>query len=151
LIQIEHAGWLGGLAFSAAAWHLAPRDAWIGWRPMARKQNLTRVVANSRFLLLPGVRVPHLASHVLGLAARTVVQDWQTAYGYAPVLLESFVDETRYAGTSYRAANWERVGETQGRGRQDRYGQAQAGVKGIYMPTLPPRIGSISAAKPHGS
>jgi hypothetical protein len=105
---------------------------------MARKQNLPRVVANSRFLLLPGVRVPHLASHVLGLGARTVVQDWQTAYGYAPVLLESFVDEARYAGTSYRAANWERVGETQGRGRQDRYGQAQAGVKGIYMLPLQP-------------
>jgi len=138
LIQSEHAGWLGGLAFSAAAWHLAARDTWIGWSPIARKQNLSRVVANSRFLLLPGVRVPHLASHVLGLAARTVVRDWQAVYGFAPVVLESFVDETRYAGTSYRAANWERLGETQGRGRQDRYGQAQAGVKGIYMLPLQP-------------
>ena len=138
LIHSEHAGWLGGLAFSAAAWHLAVRDQWIGWSPVARKQNLSRVVANSRFLLLPGVRVPNLASQVLGLAARTVVRDWQAVYGFAPVLLESFVDETRYAGTSYRAANWQRLGETQGRGRQDRHGQAQAGVKGIYVLPLQP-------------
>ena len=138
LIHSEAVGWVGGLAFSAAAWHLAVRDKWIGWSPLARKQNLSRVVANSRFLLLPGVQVPNLASHVLGLAARTVARDWQETYGFAPVLLESFVDEQRYSGTIYRAANWERLGETTGRGRQDRYHQAQAGVKGIYMLPLQP-------------
>jgi len=133
LIRSEHAGWLGGLAFSAAAWHLKERDTWIGWSPRTRQANLQKVVANSRFLLLPHVRVPHLASHVLGLAARTVVTDWQRRYGYAPVLLESFVDENDYAGTCYRAANWQRVGQSAGRGRQDRYHACEAGRKAIYL------------------
>jgi hypothetical protein len=133
LIQSEHAGWLGGLAFSAAAWHLRERDKWIGWPPKTRRDNLPKVVANSRFLLLPGIRVPHLASHVLGLAARAVAADWPARYGYTPVLLESFVDESQYHGTSYRAANWHRVGETAGRGRQDRYNAGAAGRKGIYL------------------
>ena len=136
LIQSEHAGWLGGLAFSAAAWHLKERDTWIGWSPRTRQANLQKGVANSRFLLLPHVRVPHLASHVLGLAARTLVTDWQRRYGYAPVLLESFVDENDYAGTCYRAANWQRVGQTAGRGRQDRYHACAAGRKAIYLLAL---------------
>jgi len=133
LIHSEHHGWLGGLGFSAAAWHLRERDAWIGWSAKARRANLHKVVANSRFLLRPGIRVPHLASHVLGLAARTVAADWSQRYGYAPVLLESFVDERRYAGTCYRAANWQRVGETAGRGRQDRSNDPAAGRKAIYL------------------
>ncbi|MCD6344272.1 MAG: IS4 family transposase [Anaerolineae bacterium] len=133
LIRSEHYGWVGCLAFSAAAWHMRERDTWIGWAPRTRRANLQKVVANSRFLLLPQVRVPHLASHVLGLAARTLVTDWQRRYGYVPVLLESFVDENDYAGTSYRAANWQRVGETSGRGRQDRYNACDAGRKAIYL------------------
>lgn len=133
LIRSEHYGWLGCLAFSAAAWHMRERDTWIGWAPRTRQANLQKVVANSRFLLLPQVRVPHLASHVLGLAARTLVTDWQRRYGYTPVLLESFVDENDYAGTCYRAANWQRIGETSGRGRQDRYNACDAGRKAIYL------------------
>ncbi len=133
LIHSERRDWLGGLAFSASAWHLRERDAWIGWSPKARRANLHRVVANSRFLLLPGVRVPHLASHVLGLAARAVAADWPVRYGYTPALLESFVDEASYTGTCYRASNWQRVGETSGRGRQDRYNEGAAGRKGIYL------------------
>jgi hypothetical protein len=133
LIHSEHYGWLGGLGFSAAAWHLRERDAFIGWPAKTRRANLHQVVANSRFLLLPGVRVAHLASHVLGLAARTVAADWQHRYGYTPVLLESFVDERSYAGTCYRAANWQRVGKTAGRGRQDRYNDQAAGRKAIYL------------------
>ena len=133
LIHGEHVGWLGAVAFSAAAWHLRERDAWIGWLPKTRRANLHKVVANSRFLLLPGVRVPHLASHVLGLAARCVAADWQRRYGYKPVLLESFVDERDYAGTCYRAANWQRIGETAGRGRQDRHNACAAGRKAIYV------------------
>ncbi len=133
LIRSEQAGWLGGLAFSAAAWHLRERDAFIGWSARTRRANLHKVVANSRFLLLPGVRVAHLASHVLGLAARTIAVDWQRRYEYRPVLLESFVDERAYAGTCYQAANWQRVGETAGRGRQDRYNEQAVGRKAIYL------------------
>jgi hypothetical protein len=133
LIHSERRGWLGALAFSAAAWHLRERDRWIGWSARSRRANLHKVVANSRFLLLPGVRVPHLASHVLGLAARQVAADWPRRYGYTPVLLESFVDERDYAGTCYRAANWQRLGETAGRGRQDRYSACTAGRKAIYV------------------
>lgn len=83
---------------------------------------------------------PHsnLASHVLGLAARRVATDWSEAYGCTPVLLETFVDETRYSGTAYRAANWQRLGVTKGQGRQDRYNQATAGVKACYMLPLQP-------------
>jgi len=126
-------GWLGGLAFSAAAWHLAARDEWIGWCAHARRANLSRVVANSRFLLLPTVEVRNLGSHVLRLAVERIKADWPQRYGYAPLLLETFVDETRYPGTVYKAANWRRVGETAGRGRQDRDNRADAGVKGVYL------------------
>ena len=131
LIHSPVAGWLGGLAFSAAAWQLAARDEWIGWCAQARRANLERVVANSRFLLLPTVEVPNLGSHVLALAARRVAADWIVHYGQAPVLLETFVDEAHFAGTVYRAANWQRVGRTTGRGRQGG-GNADA-AKGVYV------------------
>lgn len=133
LIRSEHCGWLGGLAFSAAAWHLATRDQWIGWNPLVRAQNLSKVVANSRFLILPTVQVGNLASHVLGLAARRIPADWVARYGYAPVLLETFVDETHWRGTCYRAANWQRLGATCGRGRNDGQGVARLGCKGVYV------------------
>jgi len=132
LIRSERVGWLGGLAFSAAAWHLAARDQWIGWTPLVRAQNLSKVVTNSRFLIVPTVHVPNLASHVLGLAARRIQADWRARYGYAPVLLETFVDETQFRGTCYRAANWQRLGATRGRGRNDGPGVARLGCKGIY-------------------
>jgi hypothetical protein len=90
---------LGALAFSAAAWQLVARDDWIGWCPHARRANLSRVVANSRFLILPSIAVANLGSHVLALAARRVVVDWRRRYGYAPVLLETFVDERCFAAT----------------------------------------------------
>lgn len=138
LIHSEHFGWLGGLAFSAAAWHLSARDKWIGWSALARSQNLSKVVANSRFLILPTVEVPQLASHVLGMAARRIAADWVERYGYAPVLLETFVDETQFSGTCYRAANWRRLGETRGRGRNDTRGTADIGRKGVYVYPLHP-------------
>ena len=90
LIRSEQIGWLGGLSFSAAAWHLAARDKWIGWSPLVRSQNLSKIVSNSRFLILPTVKVPHLASHILGMSARRIKADWVKRYGYAPVLLETF-------------------------------------------------------------
>jgi hypothetical protein len=128
--------WLGGLAFSAAAWHVAARDRWIGWSVSARRQHLHRVIANSRFLILPHWRVPNLASQVLGLALRRVARDWQERYGYEPLLIETFVEAERFAGTCYRAANWVEVGETAGRGRQDRGHAGAQPVKRVFVYAL---------------
>lgn len=133
LVKSERYGWLGGLAFSAAAWRLAPRDRWIGWSEEARRQNLNRVVCNSRFLIPSQVKVPNLASHVLALAARSLRSDWSERYGVEPLLLETFVEKGRFTGTSYQAANWQKVGETEGRGRQDRSREQLLAVKDIYL------------------
>ncbi len=131
LIESSVYGWLGGLAFSAAAWRVAPRDRWIGWSEAARRANLGRVVCNSRFLLVP--RVAHLASHVLALGARCVRQDWVARYGVSPLLLETYVERDRFAGTCYRSANWVHVGATQGRGRMDRGRSYAAPIKEVYL------------------
>lgn len=125
--------WLGGLAFSAAAWRVEARDRWIGWSCQARRQHLHRVISNSRFLILPQWRVPHLASHGLGLALRQVSCDWQERYGYKPLLVETFVEAGRFAGTCYRAANWIEVGQTTGRGRQDREHTCTEPVKRVWV------------------
>lgn len=125
-------GVLACLLFTSAAWKMAPRDAWIGWSDAARRANLPRVVNNGRFLILPWVEVPHLASHALALAARQLPRDWQSAYGVRPLLLETLVDRP-YTGTCYRAANWICVGQTQGRGRMDRTHQAQGSCKDILL------------------
>lgn len=127
-------GVLGVLAFSAAARRLRARDEWIGWSEATRRENLHRIVNNSRFLLRPGVEVRNLASHVLALAARRLPGDWAKRYGYAPVLLETFVEQTVYLGTSYRAANWLELGApTAGRGRQDRLHAAGKTPKRIFV------------------
>jgi len=125
--------WLGGLAFSAAAWRVQVRDDWIGWDEEARREHLQEVIANSRFLILPWLRVPDLASHVLGKALRRVRRDWQQRYGYEPWLVETFVDAQRFAGTCYRAANWQLLGLTQGRGRQDREHEREQTVKQVWV------------------
>jgi len=148
LIRSPRIGWLGALAFSAAAWQLAARDEWIGWCPHARRANLSRVVANSRFLILPSIEVANLGSHVLALAARRVVVDWRRRYGYAPVLLETFVDERRFAGTVYTAANWQRLGMSAGRGRQDRDNRAALGAKGVYVLPLQRDWRSVLCQRP---
>ncbi|MHB1799861.1 MAG: Druantia anti-phage system protein DruA [Vulcanimicrobiaceae bacterium] len=123
---------VGLLLFGAAAKVLADRERWIDWTPEERTRYRVRIVNNNRFLVLPQVRIPHLASHVLSLAARRIQADWSARYGYAPVLLETFV-EPEHAGTCYRAANWILVGQTAGRGRQDRYSQYRESVKSIWM------------------
>lgn len=131
LIGSAH-GWLGGFAFSAAAITLRDRDAWIGWDETARRARLHRVLSMSRFLLRPrGCK--NLASKVLGWVQRRVADDFESTFGYRPYLLESFVDTANYDGGCYRAANWVRVGETRGRGRQDRDHRLAAGVKAIYV------------------
>lgn len=126
-------GYVGGLSFSAAAWRLSARDRWIGWDDATRRVGLSKVVANSRFLILPTVKVPNLASHVLSLALSRLSSDWQARYGLTPVLVETFVDRTRYRGTCYRAANWIRLGVTQGRGRQDRTRSNSGAPKDIWV------------------
>jgi len=132
LIRSEQ-GWLGGLSFSSAAWRLGVRDEWIGWSEATRAARLPRIALNSRFLILPSVQVPHLASHVLGLATRQLAGDWQQRYGYKPVLVETFVDSSRYRGTCYRAANWIELGLTEGRGRQDRARMEQVSRKHVFV------------------
>jgi hypothetical protein len=124
---------LACLLFTSAAWKMAPRDACIGWSQTARQANLPLVVNHSRFLILPWVRVPNLASHILSLAARQLPRDWLAAYRAQPVLLETLVDGTRNHGGCYRAANWTEVGLTQGRGRMDRSGKAQGVRKHIFL------------------
>lgn len=141
------AGYLGGLSFSAPAWRLAPRDAWIGWDDASRQAELSKVVANSRFLILPGVRVPNLASHVLSQALSRLASDWQARYDVTPVLVETFVDCSRYRGTCYRAANWKLLGQTQGRGRQDRRHTAQETIKDIWVYPLHSHWQTILQAK----
>jgi len=124
---------LACLLFTSAAWKMAPRDRYVGWSEAARPENLCRVVNNSRFLILPWVRIPHLASHILSRAARQLRLDWRKRYGVEPVLLETLVDRDRYSGTCYRAANWVSVGLTQGRGRMDRTRSAQGSRKEIFL------------------
>lgn len=130
---------LGCLQFSSPAWRMKPRDTWIGWNDSRRRQHLPRVINNSRFLLLPWVRVPHLASHVLALALRTVANDWEQQFGLRPWLVETLVDNQRFAGHCYRAANWLDVGLTTGRGRQDREHQRHgAAIKRVLLYPLRP-------------
>ena len=126
-------GVLGGLSFSAAAWRLKPRDSWIDWDDATRQKMLPRVINNSRFLILPGVRVNNLASHVLSLALSRLAVDWQTRYNITPLLVETFVDTSNYRGTCYKAANWKLLGQTQGRGRQDSGHLQRKTVKDIWV------------------
>jgi hypothetical protein len=125
---------LGCFVFSASAsWALAPRDQWIGWDKKHRGKLLPQILRNSRFLIFPWVKVPHLASHALSLATKRIADDWVRAYAYRPVLIETFVDPSRFAGSCYRAANWEYVGKTQGRGREDARRESAETQKDIYM------------------
>ncbi len=119
--------------FGAAAWRCAPRDQALSWSDAQRRQGLSRVVNNTRFLILPWVRVSHLASVVLGAVARRIDGDWQAKYGHGLDALETFVERDRFAGTCYRAANWRYVGATRGRSRQDRAHTRAVPVKDVYL------------------
>lgn len=142
LIQWE-GGLLGAIGFGAAAWKVAARDRWIGWTPAQRQAQLGRVLNNARFLILPWVQVKHLASKVLALAAHQVAIDFPARYGEPVVLLETFVETPRFAGTCYRAANWRYLGETTGRGKCDRTHQAALPRKAVY---IYPLVGDVRAA-----
>jgi len=122
---------LACLAWSSAPRHLGPRDRFIGWSKEQRRRNLHLLAYNPRFLILPWVQVPHLASHILGRMARILPVDWQQAYGHEVVFLETFVDPSRYKGTCYRAANWRVLGQTTGRGKNDLTHKANRSLKDV--------------------
>ena len=132
LVKSEH-GWLGGVGFSSSALHLEARDRWIGWDWDKRRASLHHVVNMSRFLIRPGVSCKNLASRALGMAVREFPGDFETRYGHRPLLLESFVDTSHYRGTCYRAANWQYIGRTKGRGRQDVFRKSEESRKDIYV------------------
>ena len=121
------------LLFGSAAWKSAPRDDFIGWDADTRKANLNLLTNNMQFLILPWGRVPHLASYILGNIARRISSDWLEKYGHPIYLLETFVEQERFQGICYRAANWTRVGQTKGRSRNDRYATLKVPIKDIYL------------------
>ena len=140
LIHDRHGRLLGCLLYGAAAWRMADRDRFIGWDELARQQNLSLIANNSRFLVLPWVQVAHLASHLLALSRRQISADWQAKYAHPIVLLETFVEQTRFLGTCYQADNWIRVGHTRGRGRNHNSGDPTVAIKSIWLYPLHPRF-----------
>ena len=124
---------LACLLFGSAAWTCRPRDDFIGWTREQRAQRLSLLTNNTRFLILPFARVPHLASWILGRVLRRLSDDWQQKYGHPIVLVETFVERDRFKGTSYAAANWIRLGATTGRSRQDRYTTLRVPVKDVHV------------------
>jgi len=137
---------LGAFGVNSAAWKVGPRDTWIGWTIPQRTARLPWVVNNARFLIFPWVQVRYLASSALALLARQLPHDWQARYGYRPVLIETFVERDRFPGTSYRAANWIAVGDTQGRGKTDRHHQHAKPIKTIWVYPLHPDFRTVLTA-----
>ena len=124
---------LACVLFGAPAWKSASRDSLIGWSPPVRARNLRYMTNNTRFLILPWVKVPHLASHLLSRIARRVSADWIAKYGHPLYCLETFVQTSRYRGVCYRAANWQRVDQSTGRSRNDRHHQLKVPAKDLYL------------------
>ena len=124
---------LACLLFGSAAWSCAARDDFIGWDKDTRINNLRLLTNNTRFLILPWVRVPHLASHILSIVIRRIQGDWRNKYGHGLLLLETFVEIDRFRGTCYKAANWRYAGLTKGRSRNDRYTKLHVPVKAVYL------------------
>jgi Druantia protein DruA len=120
------------LVFSSAAWHLGPRDHFIGWTPVLREKNRHLLAYNSRFLIMPWVRVPHLASHLLAQCLKRLSKDWQTLYSHPVHWVETFVDSERFKGTCYQAANWIFLGNTTGRGKFDQTRKPNRSIKDVY-------------------
>lgn len=120
------------LSWSSAARHIGCRDRFIGWSQRQRKTNLHLMAYNSRFLILPWVRLPHLASHILGWMSRILAADWQTVYNHPIYYLETFVDKDRFAGTCYKAANWIYLGDTTGRGKDDQTHRPNRSIKAVW-------------------
>jgi len=145
-----NAQYLGCIMLSGASRALAPRDRWIGWDPKQRKANLPWIVNNSRYLIFPWVKVPHLASHVLGQLARRVADDWDERWGFRPVLLETFVDPVHYSGVCYQAAGWEMLGKSTGRGLAQPGKTYTSSPKLIYIKPLLKQCQSLLCSKLQG-
>ena len=122
---------LACLAWSSAPRHLGPRDRFIGWSPEVRRRNVHLIATNLRFLILPWVQVPHLASQILGRMARQLSGDWERLYGHPIYFVETFVDRDRFRGTCYRAANWNVLGRTTGRGKDDQTHRPNRSLKEV--------------------
>jgi hypothetical protein len=134
--HLKYVAWAQGrpiacLAWSSAPRHLGSRDHFIGWSAAARRRNIRFIAYNTRFLILPWVEVPHLASHLLGGMAKRLSQDWERLYQHPIYFLETFVDPTRFRGTCYRAANWIRLGQTTGRGKDDQTNRPNRSIKEV--------------------
>lgn len=132
LVRSSEVGWIGAMSFSSSAWRVKVRDERLGWDEQERGRSLRKVVSNSRFLIVPWLRVKNLASHVMSKVLKRLVDDWEEAYKITPVLVETYVEKGRYEGTCYKASNWECLGETQGRGRNDRYHQNKLSRKYVF-------------------
>ncbi len=135
-VHDRHGGLLALLGFSTAARKLAPRDRFIGWTPALREKNLPRVIDNARFLILPWITIPNLASHILSAVGRQLPPDWGERYNTTPVLIETFVETPRFTGATYKASGWTPVGITQGRGRYDRHKKYDKPKKTIWLRPL---------------
>lgn len=133
------------LAWSSAPRHLGSRDRFIGWSPEARRRNLRFLAYNPRFLIVPWVRIPHLASHILGEMARTISSDWERVYGHPIYFLETFVDPERHRGICYRAANWVVLGQTTGRGKNCPNKRPNRSIKEVLGYPLTPRFRELLA------
>lgn len=129
---------IGCMCYSSAARHLGPRDRFIGWPKEARKQNIRFIAYQSRFLILPWVKVPHLASHLLARVSRRLSSDWQSTYCHPVYLTETFVDVSKYRGTCYMAANWKQLGLTTGRGKDDQTNRPNRSLKQVWGYPLVP-------------
>jgi hypothetical protein len=143
--HLKYLAWAQGrpiacLAWSSAPRHLGSRDRYIGWTAEARKRNIRFIAYNTRFLILPWVRVPHLASHILGKVTRALSDDWERMYGHPVYFAETFIDPGRFRGTCYRAANWQLLGLTTGRGKNDQTNKPNRPMKEILGLPLTPRF-----------
>jgi hypothetical protein len=143
--QLKYLAWAQGrpvacLAWSSAPRHLGSRDRYIGWSAEARRRNIRFLAYNTRFLILPWVRVPHLASHILGRMAAVLSADWEQVYGHPVYFAETFIDPGRFRGTCYRAANWQFLGLTTGRGKNDHTYKPNRPIKEVLGLPLTPRF-----------
>jgi len=139
---------LGCLQFSASVWHLADRDEWIGWQTKDREQRLNLVINNTRFLILPWVKVNNLASYALSMVTRQICNDWEKVHAYRPVLIETFVDSTQFQGTCYKAANWSHIGETSGKDWKKESNNLDGTIKHLYVFPLNPNFRAILKNEP---
>jgi len=136
------------LAWSSAPRHIGSRDRYIGWSAEARKRNIHLIAYNTRFLILPWVRVPHLASHILGRMAAALSRDWEQMYGHPVYFAETFIEPGRFRGTCYRAANWQFLGLTTGRGKNDHTYKPNRPIKEVLGLPLTPRFRELLQVMP---